>query len=315
MTADATTLAMFPGQGSQSVGMGKALVESYPYVQEYFDKANKVLGFDLQNLCFEGPEEDLKLTANTQPSILTVSVATYAVLKKEAAFTPGFFAGHSLGEYSALVAAGMIDFERAVQLVRRRGEAMQEAVPAGVGAMAAIMNVSAEDLTKLCAQASGGDQSVEVANFNSPQQIVVAGHAGPVDKLIELAEAAGGRAVKLPVSAPFHSQLMRPAREVMTPLLADTPITPHGEEGAKVIPNVTGKVTDSYISDLLLQQIDSPVRWTQTLENAHQAGCRNYIEVGPGKVLFGLARRGLPRGEAKLQHSEDMGSLIQTLQS
>ncbi len=307
----AKILAMFPGQGSQFVGMGRDLLNEFPAVKRVFEEAEDASKLSIRKLCLDGPESDLKLTANTQPCILTVSVATWQVLRQETGFEPEAFAGHSLGEYSAIVAAGKLDLGRAALLVRRRGEAMQAAVPPGVGAMAAVMNVTADDLKARCLKATGPDGVVEVVNFNSPQQLVVAGHKTAVDTLCHQLEADGQRFVSLPVSAPFHSSLMKPAREAMTPLLNDTKFA---KNGTKVIANLTGKFAPDYGPSLLIEQINSAVLWTQTLETSHHAGCDTYIEIGPGKVLFGLARKGLPKGP-KLLHSEDMKQTIKDIQA
>lgn len=302
----AKTLAMFPGQGSQYVGMGRELLAEFPATKLVFEEAEDATRINVRKLCLEGPEDELKLTANTQPCILTVSVAVWRVLVSEAGFVPAAFAGHSLGEYSALVAAGKLDFSRAAMLVRRRGEAMQQAVPAGIGAMAAVMNVPAEDLQARCAKASKTGSVVEVVNFNSPQQLVVAGHKTAVDALCAQLEADGQRFVTLPVSAPFHSSLMKPAKDAMAPLLNES--TFH-KTPTQVIANLTGKLEADYGARFLIEQIAAAVLWTQTLETASHAGCDAYVEVGPGKVLFGLARRGLPKG-AKLLHTEEMKKAI-----
>jgi [acyl-carrier-protein] S-malonyltransferase len=303
----ARTLAMFPGQGSQFVGMGRALLDAFPYVKTTFEEAEDATRINLRKLCFDGPEDELKLTANTQPCILTVSVATWRVLVNEAGLKPAFFAGHSLGEYSAVVAAGKLALGDAAALVRKRGEAMQEAVPAGVGAMAAVMNVTGDDLKQRCAAASKPGRVVEVVNFNSPQQLVVAGHKGAVDDLCHKLEADGVRLVMLPVSAPFHSSLMEPARKAMTPRLEGAAFKKTPET---VIANLTGKAEAEYGPRFLIEQINSPVLWTQTLETAQAEGCDAYFEIGPGKVLFGLARKTLQKGP-KLFHSEDAAKAIE----
>jgi len=308
----AKVLAMFPGQGAQYVGMGRDVLSEFPLAKLVFEEAEDSTRLSIRKLCLEGPEDELRLTANTQPCILTLSVAVWRVLQGETGLVPAAFAGHSLGEYSALVAAGKIGLGRAAMLVRRRGEAMQEAVPAGVGAMAAVMNVPAEDLGQRCAKVSKPGRVVEIANYNSPQQLVIAGHKGAVEELVQELEAAGQRSVMLPVSAPFHSTLMQPAREVMTPLLEDTAFTPNATQ---VIANLTGKLEPDYGPSFLIQQINSPVLWTQSMETAHQQlGCDTYVEMGPGKVLFGLARRILPKG-LKLLHTEDVKQTIKDVQA
>lgn len=300
---------MFPGQGSQFVGMGKDLVDQFPAVKPVFEQASDAIKVDVKKLCFDGPESDLTLTANTQPCILTVSIAVWRVLKNETGFNPYLFAGHSLGEYSAAVASEKVDFERAVYLVRRRGEAMQEAVPAGVGAMSAVMNFDAAKLIAVCEKASSTEMSVEVVNFNSPQQLVIAGHKPAVLAVNQQLEKDGVRVVELPVSAPFHSRLMTKAREAMTPLLEDTQFS---ENDHDIIANLTGEVAKDYGPAYLIKQIDSPVKWTQTLETALGSGCDTFIEIGPGRVLFGLARRSLPR-EAKLLNTSDLVKAIKDI--
>lgn len=305
----AKVLAMFPGQGSQYVGMGRELFNEFPAVKAVFEEAEDAARINIRKLCFDGPEDELKLTANTQPCILTVSVAVWKVLSNEVGFKPDYYAGHSLGEYSAVVAAGKLSLGRAAFLVRRRGEAMQEAVPAGVGAMAAVMNVPAEDLQARCAAASGAGSVVEVVNFNSPQQLVVAGHKKAVDQLCAGLEKDGLKFVMLPVSAPFHSSLMKPARDAMSPLLKESEFK---QTSTYVIANITGKVEPDYNADHLIAQINSAVLWTQTMETAAQLGCETYVEVGPGRVLFGLGRRIVPR-TAKIIHSDDIKKAIEDL--
>lgn len=307
----ARTLAMFPGQGSQYVSMGRALFDAFPYVKTTFEEAEDATRINVRKLCFDGPDEDLKLTANTQPCILTVSVATWRVLVNEAGFAPAYFAGHSLGEYSAVVAAGKMNLGEAAMLVRRRGEAMQAAVPPGVGAMAAVMNLAGDELKKRCVQKSKPGRVVEVVNFNSPQQLVVAGHKGAVDDLCQSLEAESVRFVMLPVSAPFHSSLMAPARTAMTPLLESAQFK---KTDAQVIANLTGQVESDYGPRFLIEQINSAVLWTQTLETAQAAGCDAYFEVGPGKVLFGLARKTLAKGP-KLFHSEEAAKAIEDVKA
>jgi [acyl-carrier-protein] S-malonyltransferase len=307
----ATVLAMFPGQGSQFVGMGRELLSEFPATKRVFEEAEDAARINVRKLCLDGPEDELKLTANTQPCILTVSVATWRVLESEAGIRPAAFAGHSLGEYSAVVAAGKIPLAAAAALVRKRGEAMQAAVPAGVGAMAAVMNVAADDLGARAAKLSKPGHVVEVVNFNSPQQLVVAGHKRAVDALCSGLEADGLRFVVLPVSAPFHSSLMQPAKDVMAPLLDATPFA---KTDAKVIANLTGKVEADYGARFLIEQIAAPVLWTQSLETASQSGVDAYVEIGPGKVLFGLARRSVPKG-AKLLHTEEVKKVLPEIQA
>lgn len=303
---------MFPGQGSQFVGMGRELLSEFPgAAKAVFEEAEDAAKLSIRKLCLEGPEDELKLTANTQPCILTVSVATWRVLEQEAGIKPAYFAGHSLGEYSAVVAAGKIPLGRAAMLVRRRGEAMQQAVPAGIGAMAAVLNVAAEDLTARCGKVSKPGSVVEVVNFNSPQQLVVAGHKTAVDALCNGLEADGLRFVALPVSAPFHSSLMKPAKDAMAPLLNETSFA---KSDTRIIANLSGKLEADYNARFLIEQIAAPVLWTQTLDTAAQAGVDTYLEIGPGKVLFGLARRSVPK-TAKLLHTDEIKKSIEDVKA
>jgi [acyl-carrier-protein] S-malonyltransferase len=299
--SDVKTIAMFPGQGSQYVGMAKQLLDEFPYTAQIFEEAEDSAKAPIRKLCLEGPEDQLKLTANTQPCIVATSVATWKVMINEKGFKADIFAGHSLGEYSALVAAGRIEFSRAISLVRARGLAMQKAVPEGKGAMTAVLSLEATKLETLCKEISRPADAVEVVNYNSPQQLVVAGTVTAVKRLEEKLTADGVKFVSLPVSAPFHSSMMKPAREEMKPLLQDTKFA---NNGTKIIPNLTAEITDQYGSDFLIQQIDSPVKWTQTIEKAQYAGMNSFVEVGPGKVLWGLARRILPKGEFKLAQTD-----------
>jgi len=286
-------LLLFPGQGSQSVGMGKALCDSSPAARAVFEEADAALGFSLSRLCFEGPEEELKKTANTQPAILTHSVAAYRDLETrfpERLEGAAFAAGHSLGEYSANVAAGVLAFGDAVLLVRRRGELMQEAVPAGVGAMAAILGLAAEAVESACREAAGGEV-VAPANFNSPEQTVIAGHAAAVARAGALCSERGAkRVVPLPVSAPFHCALMAPARERLTPRLESAAFA---EARIPVVTNVDAAAASRGpdLRDALVRQIDSPVRWVDSIRFAAAAGVDRGLEIGPGNVLAGLVRR------------------------
>ena len=289
---------LFPGQGSQEVGMGRALAGHSPGAAAVWAEADAALGFSLSALCFEGPAADLALTANTQPAVLTTSVAAAAALA-ERGVTPALAAGHSLGEYSALVVAGALRFADAVRLVRRRGEFMQEAVPVGTGAMAALMGVELAAVEQLCAEAAQGEV-VGVANINSPGQIVIAGHRAAVERAVEAAAARGGRkSVLLPVSAPFHCALMKPAAdrlaEELNRLEVSAPRIP-------VIRNVDGGVTRTAdeVKPFLVQQVASPVRWTDCVERLAREGATGYLEVGPGRVLTALLKRTLDgaRGHA-----------------
>ncbi len=284
---------LFPGQGSQFVGMGKELYESSPPARAVFDEADVVLGFALSKLCFEGPEEELKRTANTQPAILTHSVAAWRDL--EARFPEkiegaAFAAGHSLGEYSADVAAGALPFAEAVSLVRSRGGFMQEVVPQGVGAMAAILGLPAPEVEAACREAAA-NEVVAPANFNSPEQTVIAGHAGAVERAGAACLARGAKKViSLPVSAPFHCALMTPARAKLKPLLEKASFA-----GAvyTIVTNVDAKpeMEGSRLRDALIRQVDSPVRWVESVQRLAAEGVDRAIEVGPGNVLAGLVKR------------------------
>jgi [acyl-carrier-protein] S-malonyltransferase len=280
---------VFPGQGSQAVGMGKAFYETSPAAKAIFEEANDVLGLDLARLAFEGPEADLALTANTQPAVLAASVAAAAVCT-ERGLTPGFAAGHSLGEYSALVVAGALPFRDAVRIVRRRGEFMQAAVPVGVGAMAAIMGLELPVVEAVCAEAAQG-QVADVANVNSPQQIVIAGHRAAVERAVALAAGRGGRkSVMLPVSAPFHCRLMAPAADRLAGELQGLPVS---DPRIPVARNVDGGLTRAAadVTPALLRQVASPVRWTECVRRLAREGATTFVEVGPGRVLTGLLKR------------------------
>ena len=281
---------IFPGQGSQYAGMGKNLADNFPIARHAFAEADDALGAKLSTLCFEGPEEDLKLTTNTQPAILATSVAALRVLKAETGLAPAFLAGHSLGEYSALVASGTMEFGDALRTVRSRGAFMQEAVPVGVGAMAAILSVEADVLAAICAEAAQGEV-VAPANFNSPGQIVIAGHAGAVNRAIEIAKGRGFRkAMLLPVSAPFHSPLMVPAGEKLAGVLDNVALN---ELAVPVISNVEAKANSDrgQVKGLLIRQVSAPVLWDASVQEMVRLGVTSFIEIGPGKVLSGLVKR------------------------
>ena len=285
-------LAMFPGQGSQSVGMAKELLEQFPATKLLFEEAEDATHLPIRQLCNEGPEDKLLLTANQQPCILTVSVAIYEVLKNETHFQADLFAGHSLGEYSALVASGKLTLWDAVLLVKLRGQSMQEAVPEGKGAMAAVLNGEERKLLDICKQVTeNSDGAVEVVNFNSPTQQIISGSKKEVMQVVELLSEQKIRAKLLPVSAPFHSSLMTPAKNKMAPLLNDVSLK---DSPFPVIANLTGAIEQPYKIELLIEQIDHPVLWTKTMEAAVDSGCKRFVEVGPGAVLSGLARRWLP---------------------
>ena len=301
---------VFPGQASQYSGMGKDLAGEYPAAKAVFDEADRALGFSISKLCFEGTEEDLKLTANTQPAILTCSVAVYRVLE-EKGLTPDFVAGHSLGEYSALVAAGALKFAEAVQLVRKRGTYMQDAVPAGVGAMAAIMGLSPAVVADVCKRASGSEICA-AANLNSPDQTVISGHAGAVKRAVELASQAGAkRAVILAVSAPFHSALMMPMQQRLEKDLRDT------EFSNLQLPLVTNVDADTTTNgnearEALIRQVSMPVRWEESVRLLIDEGVNTFVEVVPGRVLTGLLRQ-IERSVAAL-NVEDEKSLAATVE-
>jgi len=289
---------LFPGQGSQEVGMGRAFAESSPAAAAVWAEADAALAFPLSKLCFDGPAEDLAMTANTQPAVLTASVAAAAALA-ERGVTPGLVAGHSLGEYTALVVAGALRFAEAVRLVRRRGEFMQEAVPVGTGAMAALLGVELATAEQVCAEAAQGEV-VGVANINSPGQIVIAGHRSAVERAVAAAAARGGRkSVLLPVSAPFHCALMKPAADRLAAELERVAVS---DPRIPVIRNVDGRVTRAAdeVKPFLLQQVASPVRWTDCVERLAREGATGFLEVGPGRVLTGLLKRTLDgaRGHA-----------------
>jgi [acyl-carrier-protein] S-malonyltransferase len=269
--------------------MGRELAANHPAARSVFDEADKALGFSVSDLCFNGSEEALKLTANTQPAILTASVATYRVLE-ENGIQPAFVAGHSLGEFSALVAAGGLEFTDAVRLVRRRGEYMQSAVPEGVGAMAAILGLAPAQVAGICRQASDG-QVVAPANLNSPEQTVISGHAEAVKRAVELASAGGAkRAVMLPVSAPFHSSLMKPAA---LQLEGDLRVTAFHTLRVPLVNNADAELITSgdEAREGLIRQVTLPVRWEESIRELIDQGVNTFVEVGPGRVLTGLLRQ------------------------
>jgi [acyl-carrier-protein] S-malonyltransferase len=280
---------LFPGQGSQAVGMGKELAALYPVARHTFQEADDALGFAISRLCFEGPEDELKMTENTQPAILTMSTAVFRVLQ-EKGIAPQFVAGHSLGEYSAHVAAGTIDFAEAVRVVKKRGRYMQEAVPAGKGAMAAILMMPLEELQKVCAEAAQGEV-VSPANVNSPDQIVISGAAGAVQRAAELAKERGAkRAIMLPVSAPFHCALMQPAQDR---LAVDLKAMHFDNPEVPVVSNIDAapKTAEEPARDALIRQVTGNVQWLGCVRKLMEMGANTFVEVGPGKVLTGLMRQ------------------------
>lgn len=294
---------IFPGQGSQYAGMGRALAEQFPASREAFEEADEALGFSISRTCFEGTAEELQLTENTQPAILTASVAALRALEAEGFAPPSFVAGHSLGEYSALVAAGALSLADAVRTVRARGRYMQEAVPVGTGAMAAILGADARTVEEACAEAEQG-QVCSPANLNSPKQIVIAGDAAAVDRALDILKSRGVRkAVKLNVSAPFHCALMRPAQER---LAGDLERIEFKDLGVPLVTNVDAKLISrgGEAREALVRQVSSPVRWSESVELLTKGqGVRTFVEVGPGKVLAGLLRQIAP--EARCVNVED----------
>ncbi len=302
---------LFPGQGSQAVGMGRELAEKFPIVQQTFAEADAALGFALSQLCFEGPDDQLRLTENTQPAILTVSVAAARVLAEQG-IEPALAAGHSLGEWSAHVAAGTLSFTDAVRAVKARGRAMQQAVPAGQGAMAAILQLDPAQVAGACAEAAQETGlAVQAANLNSPGQTVISGAAAAVEKASALCKAKGARrAVPLPVSAPFHCTLMQPAQEEVARVLGGLQIN---EPHIPVAANVSGSMisTAEAARDALIRQVTGAVRWVDCVEALKAAGAEVFIEVGPGKVLCGLLKQIDPT--LKSLNVEDAASLEKTL--
>jgi [acyl-carrier-protein] S-malonyltransferase len=300
---------VFPGQGSQQVGMGKALAEAFPESRAVFQEADAVLGFSLSDLCWNGPEADLQLTANTQPAILTASVAAYQALEARG-LTPDWVAGHSLGEYTALVAAGTLGLRDAVAVVRRRGQYMQEAVPVGEGAMAAILGLDLPAVEEACAAAANGEV-VSPANINSPGQVVIAGHAAAVARAAELCKTMGAkRAIPLPVSAPFHCALMKPAQVKME---ADLERLELRDPAFPLVNNVDAAPvrTATAARDGLVRQVSGAVRWQECVLRLAKEGVDTFVEVGTGSVLAGLVRK-IVKG-ARVLGVEDPASLEETL--
>ena len=290
MTNPSSPIAfLFPGQGSQVVGMGKELADNYPVARQTFEEADDALGYALSQICFEGPEEKLKLTEITQPAILTASVAAWRVLN-EKGLKPDYVAGHSLGEYSAHVAAGTLTFADALRTVRNRGRYMQEAVPVGVGAMAAVLGMLPEKVVEIANDAAQGEVC-QAANLNSPEQIVLSGNTGAIERAIPLATERGAKkAVRLPVSAPFHCALMQPAQDR---LAADLRALNFQKSSCPVVCNVDAALVDSpeAARDALVRQVTGAVRWEPSIRLLINRGVGLFIEVGPGKVLWGLMRQ------------------------
>jgi [acyl-carrier-protein] S-malonyltransferase len=302
---------LFPGQGSQYVGMGQAFAEAHPESRAVFDEADAALGFPLSRLCFEGPEEELRLTANTQPAILATSIAVWRVLAARGA-KPDWVAGHSLGEYSALVAAGALSLADAVVAVRRRGQYMQEAVPVGQGAMAAILGLDLAGIEAACAEATQGEV-VSPANINGPGQVVIAGHAAAVERASVLCKARGAkRAIPLPVSAPFHCALMRPAQDRMEKDLAGIAFR---DPQPPLVNNVDASPVRSGDECRvgLVRQVSSPVRWQESVERLVREGVSSFVEVGPGAVLSGLVKK--IATEARVANVEEPDGLEPALQA
>jgi [acyl-carrier-protein] S-malonyltransferase len=297
---------IFPGQGSQNPGMGKDLADKFPAARQVFEAADEALGFALSDLCFNGPADQLQLTENTQPAILTTSVAAFKAMESEAFPKPDFVAGHSLGEYSALVAAGALSLTDAVRTVRKRGQYMQAAVPVGTGAMAAILGADVETVAAACAEAAQGEVC-SAANINSPNQIVIAGAAAAIDRAIEIVKARGAkRAVKLNVSAPFHCAMMMPAQDRLALDLSELVFK---DLATPVVTNVDARPINKGADarDALIRQVSQPVRWLESVEFLATQGVQTFIEVGPGKVLSGLLRQ--INRELRCLNVEDQSSL------
>ena len=310
MTTAQSIALLFPGQGSQTVGMGKELAEQHPVARQTFEEADEALGYKLSQLCFEGPEEKLRLTEITQPAILTASVAALRVLR-EKSVSPSFVAGHSLGEYSAHVAAATIGFPDAVRTVRNRGKYMQEAVPLGVGAMAAILGMDLEKVTAICSDAAQGEVC-EPANLNSAEQIVISGHAAAVERATKLASERGAkRAIMLSVSAPFHCSLMQPAQDR---LAANLQSLGFQKPGVPIVCNVDAELIEDAdrSRDALVRQVTRAVKWEPSMRLLITKGVQLFVEVGPGKVLCGLMRQ-IDRSKA-CANVADEASLTKTLE-
>ncbi|RKD27816.1 [Acyl-carrier-protein] S-malonyltransferase [Caminicella sporogenes DSM 14501] len=302
---------VFPGQGAQYVGMGRELVDNFEVADKIFEKASSAIGYDMKKLCFEGPEEELKKTENTQPAILTASIAVYEVLKEKGIF-PDVVAGLSLGEYSALVAAGVIDFKDAVRVVKLRGKYMQEEVPIGVGTMAAFIGLEREKVLEACEKASEVG-IVEPANFNSPVQIVISGEVKAVERAVEIGKELGAKkAVILNVSAPFHSSMLKGAGEKLAKELDNIELS---NFNIPVVANVTADYYKSIesVKELLIRQVSSPVLWEDSVKKMIEDGVDTFIEAGPGKALSGFIKR--ISKKVTILNVEDIASLEKTIKS
>ena len=304
------TVFLFPGQGSQAVGMGKDLAHHHTVARQAFEEADEALGVKISQLCFEGPEEELRLTENTQPAILAASVAAWRVLQ-EKGMRPALVAGHSLGEYSAHVAAGTMSFADAVRTVRNRGKYMQEAVPVGTGSMAAILGMAPDAVARVCSDAAQGEVC-EAANINSPEQIVISGHVAAVERAVTLASERGAKRAKvLPVSAPFHCSLMKPAQEKLAVVLESLQLA---APRFPVVCNVDARPIDDpdHARDALVRQVTGSVRWSESMQGLIAHGVQTFVEIGPGKVLCGLMRQ-IDRSKKAL-NVEDEASLDKALE-
>jgi [acyl-carrier-protein] S-malonyltransferase len=300
------TAFVFPGQGSQYAGMGKDVAERYPAARRVFDDIDAALGYSISALCFQGPEEALKLTENTQPAILAVSSAIHAVLEEHGATRRDLVAGHSLGEYSAIVSVGGLTPAEAAKIVHLRGKFMQEAVPVGTGGMAALIGPSVDEVRSICEEAAEGEV-VSVANINAPGQVVIAGTKGAIDRAIDVAKKRGvRRALPLQVSAPFHCELMRPAEERLRPVLDEAPLK---DLWFSVVSNVDASPigTPTAVRNALVRQVASPVRWVESVQRMVAMGVRSFVEIGPGSVLTGLIKRIDPTVE--LTSVSDVGTI------
>lgn len=298
---------VFPGQGSQTIGMGLEFYNEFPIARQTFEEASDTLKFDLAKLCFEGDLEELSLTANAQPALLTTSIAALRVLEQETDLSPSLVAGHSLGEYSAIVSSGALNFKDAVHTVRKRGEFMQSAVPVGIGSMAAVMGLSKEQIMKICEENSDDENVVSPANFNSPQQIVISGHKAAVEKVsLLLKEEGAKRVVPLTVSAPFHCSLMNKAAEELKEVLDSIN---KSEINVPVVSNVDAESNSDHnaITDLLFRQVVMPVRWYESVEYMKNQNINRFIEIGPGNVLTGLIRRTI--NDVELNNLENLDHL------